>query len=176
MEAENKQKIHLIAEPLTAEGFVPFGDVIEADPSSENHFSINGGLIERFNDLATIDVTPEGGRPLVNIAICNKATSLPYHIVFLERHPLGSQAFIPMDDTPMIVAVAPAQDHIEPSDIRAFITNGKQGINYNRSVWHMPMAPLADGIKMLMIDRGGEGNNYEEFHFPEVDIHLDIPK
>ncbi|RVU86595.1 ureidoglycolate lyase [Leucothrix sargassi] len=167
-----RRRIELIAEPLTAEGFAPFGNVIEADPESENHFSINGGLIERFNDLATIDVNDEGGRPLINIAICNKATQLPYSIAFLERHPLGSQAFIPMDDTPMIVAVAPAKDEIDPSEIRAFISNGKQGINYHKSIWHMPMTPLADGIKMLMIDRGGEGNNYEEFHFPDVDLVL----
>jgi len=79
--------------------FAPFGDVIEADPKSENHFSINGGLIERFNDLATVDVGTENGRTLINIAICNKATTFPYIIPFLERHPLGSQAFIPMDDT-----------------------------------------------------------------------------
>lgn len=170
----NKKQIHLTAEPLTAEAFAPFGEVIEADPNSDNHFSINGGLIERFNDLATVDVGTENGRTLINIAICNKASPLPYHIKFLERHPLGSQAFIPMDETPMIVAVAPAKDHIEPSDIRAFITNGKQGTNYHKNIWHMPMAPLADGIKLLMIDRGGEGENYEEFHFPEVDVFLSV--
>jgi len=170
----NKNEIHLTAEPLTAEAFAPFGEVIEADPNSDNHFSINGGLIERFNDLATVDVATENGRTLINIAICNKATPLPYHIMFMERHPLGSQAFIPMDKTPMIVAVAPAKDHIEPSDIRAFISNGNQGINYHKNIWHMPMAPLADGIKMLMIDRGGEGDNYEEFHFSDEDVFLSI--
>lgn len=167
------QTIELVAEPLTAKSFAPYGDVIEADPKQDGHFSINGGAIERFNDLANIQSLTKNGKTLVNIAICNRATALPYHITFLERHPLGSQAFIPMCDTPMIIAVAPPLDHINVSDIHAFITNGQQGINYYPNVWHMPMAPLKDNIKMIMIDSGNEDGNYEEFRFSDHRITLD---
>lgn len=166
------EKIELVAEPLTANSFAPFGDVIEADPSSEGHFSINDGAIERFNDLANIQNLSKDGRTLINIAICNRATPLPYHITFLERHPLGSQAFIPLCETPMIIAVAPPLDHIDPADIRAFISNGQQGINYHPNVWHMPMAPLKDNIKMIMIDSGNQEGNYEEFRFTDYKITL----
>lgn len=168
------QAIKLITEPLTAEAFAPFGNVIEADLNSGQHFSINAGAVERFNDLAQVNVCAQSGLPLISLAICNHATTLPFHIAFLERHPLGSQAFIPMCDTPMIIAVAPATDKVNPADIRAFMTNGQQGINYHPSIWHMPMAPLKNNIKMIIIDRGGEGNNYEEFHFPNYQINIDI--
>ena len=166
--------ITLTAQALTAKGFAAYGDVIEADPTSEKHFSINGGLIERFNDLAHVDVTTESGRPLINLAICNHATQFPYQVPLLERHPLGSQAFIPMDDTPMIVVVAPAGDTIVPEKIEAFITNGEQGINYHKGVWHMPMSPLKAGIKMLMIDRGGPGHNCDERALTDVEIMVHI--
>lgn len=170
------QIINLIAQPLSASSFESFGDVIEANPDSDNHFSINNGAIERFNDLAKIQTLTENGRTLINIAICNRATPLPYQITFLERHPLGSQAFIPLCDTPMIVAVAPPRDHIEASDIQVFISNGQQGVNYHPNVWHMPMAPLKDNIKMIMIDSGNEEGNYQEFQFSteQILIHADI--
>lgn len=162
--------ISLTAQALSAEGFKPFGDVIEADFQSEKHFSINGGLIERFNDLADVDVAQHGGHPLINLAICNHATEFPYKIPLMERHPLGSQAFIPMDDTPMIIAVAPAGDTIIPESIQAFISNGQQGINYRPGIWHMPMSPLKIGIKMLMIDRGGPGHNCDESPLNDVEV------
>jgi len=171
-----KKIINIKAEALTAESFLPFGDVIEADTSSANHFSINDGAIERFNDLAHIDTGAEGGRTLVNIAICNYETTLPFSISLMERHPLSSQAFIPLDNTPMIVAVAQAKEDLVPSDISAFITNGYQGINYHKDVWHMPMTPLKKGIRLLMIDRGDGGGNYAEHIFTEheVFIHADV--
>ena len=159
-------------EPLTREAYAPYGDVI--DMEDVDHFSINEGAIERFHDLATVDIgADEGGRTLISIALCNRADTLPYKLPHVERHPLGSQAFLPLDDTPVIVVVAPHGESVDPKDIKAFISNGKQGINYSRAVWHMPLIALKEGQQMIIVDRGGPGNNCEEFYFPDHEIILE---
>jgi ureidoglycolate lyase len=158
-------------EPLTREVFAPYGDVIETDGA--RHFSINAGAIERFHDLARVDVgVEENGRTLISIARSNWSASAPYKVSFVERHPLGSQAFIPMDDTPIVVAVAPAGEKVDPVDVKAFVSNGKQGINYHRGIWHVPLISREKGQQMVIVDRGGPGGNCEEFHFPDDEIFL----
>ena len=165
--------LQLKAEPLTREGFAPFGDVIESEGAK--HFAINAGTIERFHDLAQVDLgEEEGGRTLVSIAECNVAAELPYRVTFVERHPLGSQAFVPLDDTPLMVLVAPAGESVSPDALRAFVSNGRQGINYHRGIWHLPLISLCKGQRMLIVDRGGPGGNCEEYHFPEGEIFLTI--
>ena len=122
------ETLQIRAKPLTREAFAAFGDVIETEGA--RHFSINAGAIERFDDLATVDVDAEGGgRPLVSIARCNRVSALPYEIPLLERHPLGSQAFIPLDDAPLVVVVAPPGEAVAPGEVRAFVSNGEQGVN-----------------------------------------------
>ncbi|MGI9295647.1 MAG: ureidoglycolate lyase [Pseudomonadales bacterium] len=159
-------------EPLTREAFAPYGDVIESEGAE--HFSINDGAIERFHDLAKVDVgVGEEGRTLVSMVQCNRTSSLPYKVPLIERHPLGSQAFIPLDDTPVIVLVAPPGEEVAPADLRAFVTNGKQGINYQRAIWHMPLIALKAGQRLIVVDRGGPGNNCEEYYFPDHEIILD---
>ncbi len=154
----------LKAAPLTREAFAPFGDVIETEGA--RHFSINAGTIERFHDLARVDLGPdEEARTLISIARCNQPTALPFRFRLMERHPLGSQAFIPLDATPMLVVVAPAEETPDPEQIRAFVANGRQGINYHRAVWHMPLIALEKDQYFLIVDRGGPGNNCDEFYF-----------
>lgn len=161
--------LQLKAEPLTRERFKAFGDVIESE--SAKHFSINGGTIERFHDLAKVDLGEEpGGRALVSIAECNVAAELPYRMTFVERHPRGSQAFVPLDDTPLVVVVAPPGETVSAADLRAFVSNGRQGINYHRGVWHLPLISFRQGQRMLIVDRGGPGENCEEYHFPADEI------
>ncbi len=158
-------------EPLCRDAFAPFGDVIES--KGAEHFSINAGAIERFHNLATVDVDVKiQGRPLISIVKCNHAIQLPYQLPFMERHPLGSQAFIPMDQTPIIVVVAPQGERIETADIRAFISNGKQGVNYYRATWHMPLVSFKQGQEMVVVDRAGAGDNCEEYYFDDVKIIL----
>ena len=140
--------VQLEAHPLSREAFAPFGDVIETDGA--RHFSINAGAIERFHDLATVDVgTEEGGRPLISIAQCNQASELPYEVPFVERHPLGSQAFIPLDDTPLLVVVAPPGEEVKAGEVRAFISNGRQGVNYRPGTWHIPLISVKEEINKL---------------------------
>ena len=163
-------KLDLRLEALTKEAFTPFGDVVEI--ADVRHFSINQGSVERYHDLANLDVLEEGGRPLVSIVCCNDLASLPYTLPLMERHPLASQSFIPMDETPMVVAVAEPGDDLRPQNIRAFISNGQQGVNYARGVWHMPMIFLKETQRMLVIDRGGNGHNLDEHTFDDWEIVL----
>ena len=163
--------LQLKAKLLTTEAFAAFGDVIQTQGAK--HFSINAGTIERFHDLAQEDVGVESeGRPLVSIVQCNQPTSLPHSIALVERHPLGTQAFIPLDDTPLVVAVAPAGEVVDPEKIEAFVSDGSQGVNYARGVWHMPLISLRDGQKFVVVDRGGPGQNCDEFHFADAEIQL----
>jgi len=153
----------LKVEPLTAEAFAPYGDVIETGAGT--HYGINGGAVERFHDLARIDIdTSDDGHVAISLASCNRITGSPCRIGMVERHPLGSQAFIPLDDTPLPVVVAPAGDHLDTSQLRAFISNGKQGINYLRGTWHVPLMCQESGQQFIIVDRSGSADNCEEMH------------
>jgi len=145
--------------PLTIEAFEPFGQVIEPDNAEEIRL-INGGTTTRFHDLANIDVAAEDGRPLVNI-FRGKPFSLPVEIAMMERHPLGSQAFVPLHDRPFLIVVAP-DDGGKPGRPVAFVARGGQGVNYGRNTWHHPLVSLDVMSDFLVIDRGGEGVNLEE--------------
>jgi ureidoglycolate lyase len=88
----------------------------------------------------------------------------------MERHPLASQAFMPLQKKQFVVVVAPAIDVVRPSDLSAFITNGSQGVNYARGVWHFPLLVLGEEQDFLVIDRGGEADNLEEHYFDDNEI------
>lgn len=149
----------LTLEPLTREAFAPFGDVIELEGA--RHFPINAGTTERFHDLANVEVGFEsGGRPLINV-FRGQPRAQPVVISMMERHPLGSQAFVPLNEQPYLVVVAPAGD-LDPSKIRAFVTSGWQGVNYAKGVWHHPLIALGGVSDFIVVDRGGEGLNLNE--------------
>ena len=155
----------LPVEPLTRAAFAPFGDVIAADDSAR-HYPINEGTTERYHDLARVDVTAENGRTLVNVFRALPRT-LPYEVRMLERHPLGSQAFVPLSPRPYLVVVA-APGVLDPSSVRAFLVDDGRGVNYARGVWHHPLLAL-DGVSdFLVIDRGGPGHNLDEQDLPAV--------
>jgi len=147
--------------PVTAERFAPFGDVIQAERGAA--LAMNEARFERFNDLAEIDVDRRfGGRVSVGITRCKTATRLPYCFDLVERHPLGSQAFIPLARFPFVVAVGPAGESVEAPDLQAFLFAPGQGVNYRRGVWHMPLIALQGGQEFLIVDRSGGGGNCEE--------------
>jgi ureidoglycolate lyase len=157
----------LMLEPLTREGFADYGDVIETQGAQ--HFPINQGMAERFHDLAQIDVGAKG-KALISIFI-GKAWPRPIAIQMLERHPLGSQAFMPLQQQDYLVVVGRGP---EPSDLRGFVAKGTQGVNYRRNVWHHPLLALESESKFLVIDRGGPGKNLEEAVLGEA-VYLDLP-
>lgn len=148
----------LAIEPLTRDAFAPFGDVIETEGAKQ--IPINLGTTIRFHDLAKVDVADEGGRPLVNL-FRGQPRMLPFEVNMLERHPLGSQAFVPLNDRPYLIVVAPAGD-LDPAKIRAFVTHGWQGVNYAKGVWHHPLIALGEVSDFIVVDRGGDGLNLNE--------------
>jgi ureidoglycolate lyase len=148
----------LAIEPLTRAAFKPYGDVIELDGAKQ--IPINLGTTMRFHDLCNVDVTDEGGHAIVNL-FRGQPRVLPFECKMMERHPLGSQAFVPLDDRPYLVVVAPAGDLVE-ADIRAFVTKGWQGVNYAKGVWHHPLLALEKVSDYIVVDRGGEGKNLNE--------------
>jgi ureidoglycolate lyase len=149
----------LHATPLTAEAFAPFGEVIQ----TAGHVPrlINEGTSERFDDLTPLDVLANGGRPLISIF---KATArpLPFTVKGLERHPLPSQAFYPLDRLPYLVVVAESGSGPWDGRIRAFRAAGNQGINYRRNTWHHALLALGETCHFLVVDRGGSEENCEE--------------
>jgi ureidoglycolate lyase len=148
--------ITLQPELLTRERFAPYGDVIET--SRERSDAMNEARFERFDDLCKIDLINDG-RIAVSIARCRTPTSLPLRLDMVERHPLGSQAFVPLSRCKMVIVVAPPEESVDAGALRAFVTNGRQGINYHRGTWHMPLIAFEVGQEYLIIDRGGEEAN-----------------
>lgn len=149
---------------LSAASFAPFGEVIEAVPQ-QTSFAINAGTSQRFHDLARLDPGADG-RLIVSIFQA-EPRAMPFTVRMLERHPLGSQAFMPLDGRPFLVVVAPAGEQPESASIRAFISNGRQGVNFSAGVWHHPLLALHLESRFLVIDRDGPGGNCEEYLLPE---------
>jgi ureidoglycolate lyase len=148
----------LTIEPLTRAAFEPFGDVIELEGAKQ--IPINLGTTIRFHDLARIDIEDEGGRAIVNL-FRGQPRALPFEVKMMERHPLGSQAFLPLNDKPYLVVVAPAGE-LDVSAVRAFVTRGWQGVNYAKGVWHHPLLALDEVSDFIVVDRSGGGVNLNE--------------
>lgn len=148
-------------EPLTREAFAPFGAVIET--AGAESFPINAGKCLRYHDLATVEVAGENARPVINI-FRGQPYALPLELKMVERHPLGSQAFMPLSDRPFLVIVA-ADMADGPARPLAFRTAPGQGVNIARNVWHGVLTPLDIATDFLVVDRAGDGNNLEEWFF-----------
>ena len=164
--------VTLTPRPLTRAAFAPFGEVIETAHAESR--LVNDGNARRFHDLAAIDVAEGGGRPLLNIFRA-RPLAPPIPIRLMERHPLGSQAFVPLGSRPFLVVVAPPGEAVAPEALRAFRAEDGQGVNYRRGVWHHPLLALGGESDFLVIDRGGPGENCDFFRFdPETEIVLDF--
>ena len=153
---------------ITKESFSVFGDLI----SSENidPIDINAGYAKRFDDLANINTLQNEGGTIVSIFSALKR-SFPMKIDMMEKHPLGSQAFMPMIETTVLVFVAPAGDLPEISKIKSFIVPPKKGINYKPGVWHFPLISTED-TDFLVIDRKGSGDNLIIHNFDKDKVLL----
>jgi ureidoglycolate lyase len=150
------EPLPLRVEALTREAFAPFGDVIEAASAAQT-YAINAGTTTRFHDLARIDADRDGGRPVLSLFRA-QPRKLPFAITQLERHPLGSQAFVPLSQRPYLVVVA--EDPVGTP--RAFLARNGQGVNYHAGTWHHPLLALDEVSDFLVIDRAGPGNNCDE--------------
>ena len=155
----------IIPQPLTAEAFAPFGDLIEASDRAER-IAINYGHTVRFNNLAEIDVADDGGHAIVSL-FRGQPLDPPLLKVF-ERHPQGSQAFVPLQGRPYFVAVAPA-GVFDPAAIQVFRATAAQGVNYRKGVWHHFLLAQTPDSDFLVIDRAGPGDNLDEIGLAEAD-------
>ncbi|MDB5896893.1 MAG: ureidoglycolate hydrolase family protein [Ramlibacter sp.] len=143
----------LTAEPLEAHAFSAFGDVIELGQAGKAR-TINEGFAERFDDPARLDTCRQGGQPVLSLFRA-RPRALPLQLRLVERHLLGSQAFVPLLPQRFLVVVAPAGPSPVPAQLRCFMARAGQGVNYAAGTWHHPLIALDAGGDFLVIDRGG---------------------
>ena len=147
----------IVSQPLTHQTFAPYGDVL--DCAGEPDKIINQGLCGRFHDRAKLDFGADG-RAGISLFLA-EPRSLPYILEMVERHPDGSQLFVPMSADPFLVIVAQDENGI-PGRPLAFITSPGQAVNFHRGTWHGVLTPLSPSGLFLVIDRIGQGANLEE--------------
>ena len=157
---------------ITRENFAAYGDLISSDAIKP--MDINAGYAKRFDDLAKINTSKDKGETIVSIFSAIKR-SFPMKIDMMEKHPLGSQAFVPMKETIFLSFVAPPGDVPEISKIRSFIIPPKMGINYKPGIWHFPLISTED-TNFFVIDRKGSGNNLIIHKFDNDKIILKYEK
>jgi ureidoglycolate lyase len=149
--------------PLSKGGFAPFGAVIET-PGAVN-YPINAGRCIRHHDLAPVELDGDG-RALISIFI-SQPVALPYELTLMERHPLGSQSFMPLQPLPFLVIAAPDVGNA-PGAPLAFLAAPGQGVSFGRNVWHGVLTPLGGAeARFLVVDRGGPGVNLQEHVFEQ---------
>jgi ureidoglycolate lyase len=142
--------------PLNSASFAPFGNVITSEGIP---ITINQGFAERYNELADIDVSSNGGN--VNVSLLTAyPRAAPIAIGMMERHPLGSQLFLPLQDRPWSIVVC--TDPYDAASFHAFSATGRQGVNYKRNTWHFPLLVHDHASRFLVVDRNGVGKNLEE--------------
>lgn len=160
------QRVILAVKPLTAREFAPFGDVIEAREDAPFH-EINRGFAKRFDGLAKIDTAAAGGTTALAI-VRALPRALPFNVVMLERHLLGSQAFVPLSGPAYLAVVAPAGPLPDVSSLRCFLCADGQGVNYARGTWHHPLLAIDAEADFLVVDRVGSAGEVDcEEHWLE---------
>ncbi|UPW17304.1 ureidoglycolate lyase [Agarivorans sp. TSD2052] len=161
--------IKLNIEPLSQSAFSAFGDVVQTEGAK--HFTINGGSTERYHDLADLQCSGSQSKMIASI-FRGQAFSLPLTIKMMEHHPYGSQLFMPLSARPYVVVVAEA-GQLQQQNIRAFLAQGHQGVNYHSGVWHHPLISLESSSDYLVVDRSGkEANCVEQQLEQAIQLHL----
>jgi ureidoglycolate lyase len=152
----------LIAKPLSAEAFAPFGQVVEVDDHTPE--IINDGNTQRFDSLAQVEVLGVNPYAAINIFRA-QPRRLPLRITLLERHAFGSQSFQPLSGEPYLVLVANPVERPTPDDLHLFYASPAQGVNYTANTWHHPLLALNSVSDFLVVDRKGDGDNCEDYFF-----------
>jgi ureidoglycolate lyase len=158
-------RVQVTARPITAQAFAPFGDVVEL--GTVHPQLINEGLCQRFSDLARFDL--DGGKLGLSLFQA-ELRDMPYRCNLLERHPLGSQCFIPMSEAVFLVIVAPDEGG-RPGPASAFVATNRVAVNIARNTWHGVLSPISGSGLFAVIDRIGTesdgGKNLEEYRLEE---------
>ena len=153
---------------ISRSNFSSYGDLISTDDI--NPMNINEGYAKRFDNLANLDTSKDSGKTIVSIFSALKRT-FPMKIHMMEKHPLGTQAFIPMKETTFLAFVAPSGESPEIDKIQSFVIPPKRGINYKPGIWHFPLIST-ENINFLVIDRKGSGENLIIHKFEKEKIIL----
>ena len=153
---------------VSKRNFKKFGQII--DTSKKKYFRINNGFAKRYDDLGKIDTSIKKGKTIVSIFSAKKRR-FPMKIDMMEKHPLGSQAFVPMKETSFLVFVAPKGNQPNLTKIESFRIPKQTGINLNPGVWHFPLISMKD-MNFLVIDRKGKGKNLIIHKFKKEKIYL----
>ena len=156
------------AKKITKKNFSKFGQLI--DTSKKNPININDGYAKRFDNLINVDASKNKGKAIVSIFKAKKRR-FPMKIDMMEKHPLGSQAFVPMKETVFLVMVAPKGDKPDLNKIKAFIVPRGMGINYKPGTWHFPLIST-ENMNFLVVDRKGPGKNLviSKFHKNQITL------
>ena len=161
-------KIIIKPKIINKKNFNKFGQII--DTSKKTYFRINNGYAKRYDNLGKINTSTKKGKAIVSIFSAKKRR-FPMKIDMMEKHPLGSQAFIPMEDTKFLVFVAPKGDKPDVNKIQSFLVPKQTGVNYNAGIWHFPLISMKD-MNFLIVDRKGKGNNLVIYKFKKDKIIL----
>jgi len=154
---------------ISRSNFAAYGDLISTEDIQP--IDINAGYAKRFDNLADLNTSNESGKTIVSIFSALKRT-FPMKIDMMEKHPLSSQAFIPMKDTTFLAFVAPPGDKPEIGEIKSFIISSGVGINYKAGIWHFPLIST-ENMNFLVVDRKGKGNNLIIYNFEEEKVILE---
>ena len=155
---------------ITKENFRTFGDMITTEDIKP--IEINEGYAKRYDGIASLDAQKDNGVSTISIFSALKR-SFPMKVDMMEKHPLGSQAFIPMKETTFLAFVAPEGDKPDLNKIEAFIIPKGIGVNYNAGIWHFPLISTED-MNFLVVDRKGDGDNLVLYNLDEKNITLDF--
>ncbi|KZX57091.1 ureidoglycolate hydrolase [Halioglobus sp. HI00S01] len=167
------QTLSLTAKTLTRDAFSPYGDVIEISEDNEQ-FPINYGRTQRHHALATVQLQEANDSAIISV-FCSQPIVLPFRAEVMERHPKGSQAFMPLGSSPYLVAVAPAGE-FNPESVELFLARPDQGVNYHQGTWHHYSLALDTPSNFLVIDRQGSGENCDEVELsPPLEFRLEAP-
>ena len=163
-------KIIIKPKKITHKNFKKFGDLIST--KKIRPININNGYAKRFNNLCKINTSSKKGNTIVSIFSAKKR-KFPMSIKMMEKHPLGSQAFIPMNETKFFVFVAPKGKKPNINRIKSFLVPKQTGINYKPGIWHFPLISTRN-MNFLVIDRKGIGNNLKIYNFKNEKISFKI--
>jgi len=153
----------LYPQPLTSESFAPFGELINTDG---DFFDANYGLAKRFNNIIDITFDQQGGKPNVSI-FSSEPVTLPMKVTVMEKHELGSQAFIGIQNQPFLTLVAPPGPVVKTEELKLFMVESGQGVNYYPGTWHHYLICIDDKTDFLCLDRQGTTPDCKEHHFEE---------
>ncbi len=140
---------------ITKDNFSQFGDVISTKDIKP--IEINNGYAKRYDGIANLNTSKDNGETTISIFSALKR-NFPMKIDMMEKHPLGSQAFIPMKETTFLAFVAPKEEKLDLNKVEAFIIPPGIGINYNPGTWHFPLIST-ENMNFLVVDRKGPGDN-----------------